>query len=79
MWLVTFTAVVALALSGLLVRQWLDQRATERELDELRGAVCGVTEVLGGGPTPAAGPAGDRARAAIPRMRALRDAACDDE
>lgn len=78
-WLVIFTVVVALALSGLLVRQWMSHREMERQLHDLREAVCGVVEIPLAGPTPPPGPAGDRSRAAIPQYRALERAACDHE
>lgn len=69
-------AVLALAVvAG--IAQWRNQRDTERELQELREAVCGVTEIIGGGPTPQSGPEGERARSIIARMRALERAACD--
>lgn len=54
-----------------------NQRTTQHQLDDLRRDLCALTTGLAGGPTPAAGPAGDRARALAPKMDALRRTTCD--
>lgn len=46
-----------------------EQTGTER-------ALCELLRVLGAGPTPPAGPAGDRARTVIPLMKDLERSAC---
>lgn len=58
------------------VTQWRNQQVTQHQLDDLRRDLCSLTTDLAGGPTPAAGPAGDRARALRPKMDALRQTTC---
>lgn len=78
MWALLASLIVGVVvLAGVAgVAQWRNQRDTQHQLDDLRGAMCELTEVLSGGPTPAAGPAGDRARALAPKIDALRRTSC---
>lgn len=77
-WTLLFSLVagvlVLFAVFGLAA--WRNQQATDRDLRQLRADLCDVTKGLSGGPTPAAGPAGDRARDLIPKMQRLQRNSC---
>lgn len=66
--------VVLFAVAGF--NQWIDQHENSRRDADLRAVLCDLTKVLSGGPAPLPGPAGDRARAVIPRMDALQKTVC---
>lgn len=68
--------VLVLALVFILA-MWRTQAENGRRDAELRRDLCSVTEGLAV-PTPLpTGPAGERARALIPKMDALRKTTCD--
>lgn len=78
MWLSLISLCLGTAALGAVftLMMWRGQQVAERRDARQDAAMCELTRALTSGPSPAPGPPGDRARALLPLMEAVRKSAC---
>lgn len=78
MWLSLLSLCLGTAVLGAVftLAMWQGQRVAEQRDTAQDAAMCELVRALTAGPSPVPGPAGDRGRALLPLMEAVKKTAC---